>query len=289
MKKKIISLLAPVLCLLMFISLPVNATETHPMRCIDEADILTDDEEMDLCLKLDEISERQQFDVVVVVEDSLEGEEIRYHAADYFDYNGYGMGADSSGIMLMVSMDEREWFILTTGQGIDIFTDSRLEYMEEDILTYLSSGNYAAAFSEFAEKCDARLAAANGDEDEEESDAYVDNSYDDYNDYEDDIYVDDVPEKEEAPGILLSVIIAMVLAIVPVSVMRGQLKSVHMQSGAGVYEKGGSRKITVKKDTFLYHTINRVPKPKEDHSSSGGSTTFRSSSGRSHGGRGGSF
>ena len=139
----------------------------------------------------------------------------------------------------------------------------------------------------FAEKCDIRLTSANGDEDaEDEYDAYVDNAYDDY---EDDIYVDDVAETEEAPGILLSIIIAMVLAIVPVSVMRGQLKSVHMQSGAGVYEKSGSRKITVKKDTFLYHTVNRVPKPKEDHSSSGGSTTFRSSSGRSHGGRGGSF
>lgn len=288
MKKKIISLLAPVLCLLMFVSLPANATETHPPRCVDEADILSDDEEMQLSLKLDEISENHQMDVVVVVEDSLDGEEIKYHAADYFDYNGYGIGDDFSGIMLMVSMDEREWFILTTGKGIDTFTDSTLEYMEEDILTYLSSGDYVGAFSEFAEKCDAKLAAANDDADG----AYVDDGYEDdgYEEYtEEDIYVDEVPETKEAPGILPSIIIAMVLAIVPVSVMRGQLKSVHMQKGAGVYEKGGSRKITVKRDTFLYHTINRVPKPKEDHTSSGGSTTFRSSSGRSHGGRGGSF
>ena len=284
MKKKVLRLLAPVLCLAILISVPVNAAESHPVRCVDEADILTDSEETQLCLKLDEISEKQQLDVVVVVEDSLDGEEIQYHAADYYDYNGYGMGDDFSGIMLMVSMDEREWYILTTGEGIDIFTDSTLEYMEEDILTYLSDGDYATAFSVFAEKCDMKLTAVKNDIDT--SDEYSSDGYMDY-DGESDIYVDNSSETKEAPGILLSIIIAMVLAIVPVSVMRGQLKSVHMQKGAGVYEKGGSRKITIQRDTFLYHTINRVPKPKENHS--GGSTTFRSSSGRSHGGRGGSF
>ena len=284
MKKKVLRLLAPVLCLAILISVPVNAAESHPVRCVDEADILTDSEETQLCLKLDEISEKQQLDVVVVVEDSLDGEEIQYHAADYYDYNGYGMGDDFSGIMLMVSMDEREWYILTTGEGIDIFTDSTLEYMEEDILTYLSDGDYVTAFSVFAEKCDMKLTAVKNDIDT--SDEYSSDGYMDY-DGESDIYVDNSSETKEAPGILLSIIIAMVLAIVPVSVMRGQLKSVHMQRGAGVYEKGGSRKITIQRDTFLYHTINRVPKPKENHS--GGSTTFRSSSGRSHGGRGGSF
>ena len=69
--------------------------------------------------------------------------------------------------------------------------------------------------------------------------------------------------------------------------MRGKLKSVKMQTSAGGYEDRGSRNLTTRQDIFLYHTVNRVPKP--DESSSGGSTTFKGSSGRSHGGRGGSF
>ena len=44
--------------------------------------------------------------------------------------------------------------------------------------------------------------------------------------------------------------------------------------------------LRTNQDLFLYSNISKRPKPKE---SSSGSSTHRSSSGRSHGGRGGSF
>ena len=89
--------------------------------------------------------------------------------------------------------------------------------------------------------------------------------------------------------VFVSLIAGLVLAFIPVLIMKGQLKSVHMQSSAGGYEKRNTRKITVSRDTFLYHTVNRVPRPKENSNRSGGSSTFHGSSGRSHGGRGGGF
>ena len=95
--------------------------------------------------------------------------------------------------------------------------------------------------------------------------------------------------QEASPSILISLVAGLVLGLIPALIMRGKLKSVHMQSSAGGYEDRGSRNITTRQDIFLYHTVNRVPKPTENRSGGGGSSTFTGSSGRSHGGRGGGF
>lgn len=258
-------------------ALNVEATESHPMRVVDEADILTSSEETNLLRTVDEISERQQFDVVIVTVESLGGEDIQYYAADYYDYNGYGMGDEYDGAMFLISMAEREWFVLTTGYGIDVLTDAEIDNMADGVVPYLSSGDYETAFEEFAVYCDKQINYERGVTSEE-------TFYDDDIYYEEDIY-----QESGSPGIVVSLIIGLVLAFFPVFIMRGQLKSVHMQSNAGSYEKRDTRKITVSRDAFLYNTVNRVAKPKENKSRSGGSSTFRGSSGRSHGGRGGGF
>jgi len=270
MKKKNINSYAnfkmPFLCkmLLMVVVLAayslsnVQAADTHPIRVVDEADLLTAEEEIELLFQLDEISEYQQFDVVVVTLNSLDGEDIQYYAADYYDYNGYGMGENKDGVMFIMSMEEREWFILTTGYGINVLNDSELDDLGEEMVPYLSAGDYAEAFHLFAESCEEEV-----------------------------IYTNENGVEKAKPSLLIAIVAGLVLGLIPTFIMRGKLKSVRMQSGAGGYEDRGSRALTVKQDIFLYHTVNRVPKPKED--SSGGSTTFTGSSGRSHGGRGGSF
>lgn len=286
MKNKLFSIfMIPVLCLLLVtpVFAQENAVSEHPSRVVDEADILTDDEETDLLTCIDEISERQEFDVVVVTEESLDGQSARDYAADYYDYNDYGMGEDKDGILLLVSMEEREWFILTTGYGIDAFSDADLGRLEDVFLSELSSGNYQEAFLAFAEECDSHL-------------TYIENRVDDGEGYQQD-YGEDyeevyVVEEEHFPNVILSLVIGLLLAFIPVSIMSGQLKSVKAQRAAGVYIKSGSEKITLRRDDFLYHTINRVPRPKENHHSGGsrgGGGSFRGSSGRSHGGRGGRF
>ena len=234
----------------------VQAAGNHPSRLVDEADLLTADEEIELLEQLDEISERHQFDVVVVTLESLNGEDIQYYAADYYDYNGYGMGDNYDGAMFIMSMEEREWFILTTGYGIDVLEDYEIDSIGEEMVADLSSGYYFDAFETFAEEVDDEV---------------------------------EYGVQEPTPSILISIVIGLVLGLIPAFIMRGKLKSVHMQASAGGYENRGGRKLTTKQDIFLYHTVNRVPKPKDEGRSGGGSTTFRGSSGRSHGGRGGSF
>ena len=56
--------------------------------------------------------------------------------------------------MLMVSMNERQWNMCTTGDAIDAFTDAGLDYIGETFITYLSDEKYNKAFTTFARLSD---------------------------------------------------------------------------------------------------------------------------------------
>lgn len=252
---------------------PVSAAENMP-RLVDDADLLSDGEESDLLEILDEISERQQVDVVVVTVGSMDGKTAEAYADDYFDYNGYGYGDERDGILLLVSMDERDCYISTSGYGITAITDAGREYMLDIFVDDLSSGNYATAFTSFANLCDDFITQANTGE-----------PYD----------VDNLPKEpfEFVFNIVLALVIAFIIALIVTGIMRSKLKSVRSQSAADDYLKQGSMNLTKKNDLFLYQNVDRRKRPENNTSSSsgssGGSKTHTSSSGRTHGGGGRKF
>ena len=89
--KRMISILFAMLLLFLPV---VTVCAEEPKRLVDGADLLTDTEEAELLQELNEISVRQQFDVVVVTTTSLDGKSAMEYADDYYDYHGYGMGQD---------------------------------------------------------------------------------------------------------------------------------------------------------------------------------------------------
>lgn len=250
---------------------PVSAADDLP-RLADMADLLSGSEESELSDLLDEISERQRVDIVVVTVDSMEGETAAVYADDFFDYNGYGFGEKRDGILLLVSMDEREWYISTTGYGITAITDAGREYISDLFVEDLSTGDYAAAFTSFAMLCDDFITQAKTGE-----------PYD----------VGNLPG--DALGffvgnLVISFGVAFIIALIVTGVMRVQLKTVHSQSAADDYMKQSSMQLTKKTDLFLYSHVDRRKKVESSSSdSSGGSMTHTSSSGTTHGGGGGKF
>lgn len=240
-------------------------------RLIDNADLLTDSEESDLLSKLDEISERQQMDVVIVTINSLEGKTATAYADDFYDYNGYGFGKTRDGILLLVAMDDREWAISTCGSGIPTFTDAGQEYIVEQFKPDLSDGYYADAFNTFADLCDDYMTQAEANE-----------PYD----------VGNMP-KGDFPlfrNILIAVVVGFIIALIAVSVMKSKLTSVRAQKNATNYTVANSMRLTQNQDLFLYHVVTKTARPKnDDNDFGGGSSTHTSSSGSSHGGSSGSF
>ncbi len=266
-KKKTTVILALFLCIVT--AFPVFAAGDLP-RLVDGASLLSPEEAEELLGKLDGISERQQMDIVVVTVNTLDGKTPQAYADDFFDYNGYGIGPDRDGILLLVSMEDRDWYISTRGYGITAVTDAGLDYLSARFLDDLSAGNYLQAFLTYAEQCDQFIAQAKTGQ-----------AYDVGN------------EPKEPFGWLkfigISLAVGLAAALIVTGVMRGQLKSVRGRTSAGDYVKRDSLRITESSDMFLYSHVSRTAIPKNNSGSGGGSGVHISSSGASHGGGGGKF
>ena len=151
MKKRIsVFLISILLCLAC--AFPVWAGTVS--RLDDQAGLLDAEQKESLSSTLDEISEREQVDVVIVTVNSLEGKTAQVYAEDYFIDHGYGQGEDGDGILFLVDMGDRNWAIATHGYAIEAFTDAGQEYIMEQVKPYLSDGDYNEAFQMFAMECD---------------------------------------------------------------------------------------------------------------------------------------
>ena len=159
-KMKIMSLLLSMVLFLFVPFLNLQAATDHPARLVDQAELLTAEEQQQIQAKLDEVSELHHCDAVVMTVNSLEGKTATEYADDAFDYDGYGLGEDKAGILFLVDMGDRNWATSTHGYAITAFTDAGLSYIEEKLVSYLGDGEYAEAFNCFAEQCDRFLTQA---------------------------------------------------------------------------------------------------------------------------------
>ncbi|MDE7476843.1 MAG: TPM domain-containing protein [Lachnospiraceae bacterium] len=268
MKKRITAfMLVFVLCI--SFGMTVFADSDGMPRLVDMADLLSEKDEKELLSMLDEISQRQQVDIIVVTTNSLDGKTPMTYADDFYDDNGYGFGKEKDGVLFLISMKDRDWWISTTGYGITAFTDSGITYMSERFLPDLSDGDYMEAFTCFSTMCDQYITQARMGE-----------PYD----------IDSLPKEPFNFGynVGIAILIGFIFAIIVILIMMGSMKSVRFQSSASNYVKSGSMKITQSRDLFLYAHIDRRKRETET-SSGGGSRTHTSSSGTSHGGKGGKF
>ena len=260
--------------LLLALILPVQSYGADKERFVDNAELLSANEAEKLNEYLASLSEKYQFDIIVATVPSLGGNYVVNVADDFFDYGGFGYGSDRDGILLLLSIGDREWAISTSGYGKYAFTDAGLAYIEDIFRPYLSEGEYARAFTKFADLCKQFLEKANSG-----------TPYD----------INHLPRKPLSLSWVLGAILGgIAVATLIMMGLKSQLKTVHYKAAASDYIRKGSFRMDRNEDVFLYQRTTRVPKPKNDNHGSGtrsfgGSSSHTSSSGRSHGGSHGKF
>jgi uncharacterized protein len=260
MKKRLFCLFFG-LILLFSLATPCFAGVNAP-QMVDNAQLLTTEQTLELESQLKQISSRWNVAVVIVTTDHLGGKTPQAYADDYFDFGSYG----KDGILFLVCMGTRQWHISTAGSCIPVFTDAGLAYMEDQFREDLKENEFYDAFTTFANLCDDFLRQA-------DSGAPYDS--------------ENLPKEPFSwvINIAICLIIGLIIALIVTGVMRSQLKSVRPQHTARDYVRSGSLQITEAWDLYLYSHVSRRAKPKQ----SSGSSVHRGSSGSSHGGRGGSF
>ena len=85
--------------------------DTDIPRVVDEADIFTDEEEALMCRLIAQYTEETQHDIVIFTDTTDYGLGHAVYAADFYDFNGYGIGEENEGMCLLICMDpsDRGW------------------------------------------------------------------------------------------------------------------------------------------------------------------------------------
>jgi len=276
MKKEKRFLMAVILAtLLIAILLPTAAlaADERLPRYIDEVGLISSEQARNLTAKLDEISERNQFDTVVVVVPSLDYREARLYAADFFEQSGFGYGNNIDGAILLLAMEDRDFGFASFGYGLEVFTSYGQDYLDQLVLPYLKEDRYYEAFIAYADAVDDFVAKA-----------VAGTPYDKGSIPKN---ADEVRKSRLIWG-AISLVLALVIALTVTGVWRGQLTSVKKENLATAYFREGSMVLTDQRDIFLHRHVRKV-KRESSSSNSGGGSTFKSSSGRSTTGHSGKF
>ena len=156
------------------------------------------------------------------------------------------------GLLFLVDMGSRQWHISTSGTAISLLSDRDLMDIEDRVIPYFSDGDFYGGFSRFIQILPGYL------------------------------------EEDSGSGfsLMLSLVIGAAVAGIVILIMRGTMNTTGGQHSAASYTTENGFHLRTNQDLFLYSNISKRPRPKENSS---GSSTHSSSSGRSHGGRGGSF
>ena len=219
----------------------------------DEADLLTDSEEVTLVEKLKDVSRACNAQLVVVTIASMDGGDIDSYVDYLYDSMGFGYGENHDGVLLLVCMDPREYRILSNGYAGTAIGPDQIDTLCDFMETYLPNGHYTSAFHSFADQSGEFL----------------------------EYYLMGSPFKV-GKSLAISLIIGIIAGLMVAFILKGQLKSVRKQDQAHRYVKPDSMTVNLQYDIFLYRTVTRTKKQKRVESTSSGSgDTARSKGGGS--------
>ena len=231
-------------------------------RVVDNAGLLSPQERADLSAMIASMASRYDFDLVILTENDIGYSGAMGYADDFFDNNGYGLGRDRDGCLFLQVTGTREYWFSTSGRGIKIMNSTAGAKLEADTVKYLREGNpygayraFLLAWEEFLD-LDARGRSYN------------------------------IIHQHNLIFLFGSWLLAFLIGVIIVHKWKKEMDTALPQTQAANYVVAGSLAFKEKKDSFLYSRVTKV-KRQTQQSSGGGIHT--SSSGRSHGGRGGRY
>lgn len=233
----------------------VDATK----KIYDYANLITKDEEEALYNKVQEFINKYDMDMAIVTINSNPKSSSMAYADDFYDYNNFGKGTNKTGLLFLIDMQNRNMWISTTGDAINIYTDSRINTILDYTYDKISNEDYNGCAEQFIDKASyfANKGLTGGSK------------------------VVTVPKM-----ICNSLIFAGLVTIFFICIGLATHRKPKKKKEASNYITQ-PLKLSNKLDTFLDKHVSKVKI--ETSSSSGGSSTHSGSSGTSHGGGGRSF
>ena len=141
--------LLPVLLILLMLPVIVLAD----MQVIDDANLFNPNEVTEMIDTIARIARNHQVDIAVLTTNDVPTDyseemwRVRDYADDFYGNGNYGMGADNSGMLILLDMHNRVMWLSTGGVMIEYINDSREDAILDDAYAYLSYGSYGSAIN----------------------------------------------------------------------------------------------------------------------------------------------
>ena len=271
--------------LLLCSAMPVFGEEMTEQRVFDYADLLSDEDEREMHLWIRDMQENWGMDLAYLTTNDTEGKSVQQYGADFYVEQELGLGENYDGAIFVLDMGNREGQIITCGKAIDIYTDYYIDVMWDNMVSFLSDGDYYNAF--FTLYMDLNHYAAEYETYQKDPDSYLSD------------YSKAQKVKSIATSVVIAGVFALVIAAMVVSSMKKACKNVKPYTDGRAYLKENGFHLSVNRDSFANTHTAIMPIPRDDDhhhgggfhgggSWGGGSSTF-SGGGRSFGGGGGRF
>ncbi len=136
---------------------PANFEQYHDPdapRVVDAADIFTDAEEAAMEARLSEIRAELGKDIVVFTDVSSYGLGHAVYSADFYDFNGYGIGDEYEGACLFICMDPADrgfWTCCTGSETRALFTERFANQLDDRLYDYMVAGDYGEGAADWIE------------------------------------------------------------------------------------------------------------------------------------------
>lgn len=253
MKKRIICVLFAVFIILSMAIIPASAESEYICKLVDSAEILDPQEEDALIGKIYEVSNKCGCNVLFITAKDLTGAAFTFNgtAEDYtirYYEETCGRGTDGLVVSIILSDQDgdRSVSVLGSGKCVKRLSDGESADIRSDAIDNHNPGSVTSATS----KSYAGFLSAIADG-----------------------LMKAVPPHVGFKSILIAFGVGLIIAIIVSVILRGQLKSVKRQHGAANYVHPGSMMVNASRDTYLYSTVSRTARPKDNggsHSSSSG-------------------
>ena len=278
MKKKVIVSLLFALCLLLGMTAAAHA-DAQIDYVSDYAGLLSDTQRRDLNDRAAEIADEYNFGVfVVVVNDykSYVNGSIADFSENVFHRYGLGRGQKEEGVLLAMSMNDRNYDIYAHGDfGNYAFTDYGKDQLANSFLDDFRRNDWAGGFRDFIKTSGDMLEKAR-------------------NGQPVDTWIPDQAEtgpRMTLGKLLVSLGVGCLTGGATVGGMKRQMKTAVRQTGAANYVAQGGVRLSNKRDDFVNRSVTRQVIPRQTNSGRpggghfGGTTISGSHGGSHHSGR----
>lgn len=247
---------------------------TLPYYVSDVAGILSGSEQQELEQMARQISSRYSCGVyIVTLSDYREYDsdaDVFTFAQNFYRSYHLGVGDSKSGVLLMLSMADRDYSLVTFGSNTHYaFTDYGQQVLASEFLDDFRNNDWYNGFLDYLNCCNELLSRA-------QDGNPLDTGYEYHTGLNSGVYL------------LMVIGIPLVIAFLVCELMKHGMKPVSRQFGADEYIVPGGVELSLKRDVFMNRSVTRTVIRSENRgpgSGGGGGTTINSSGFSGHSGK----